>query len=131
MGDETRPPKVLVVEDVPEHVFLLQRVLEPEGYELHAVDCGNAALRAVAADPPDLILLDLMMPNMDGFEVCARLQEEPATRDIPVIILTAYGINANDRERGLLSGATDYLFKPVDYDDLLVRIRKILRQRGE
>ena len=120
--------QVLVVDDLPENTRLLRSFLTPLGYEVHMADNGHDALDFVRVSPPDAILLDLMMPVMDGFEVCTRLKEAPATRHIPVIIITG----VSDREaniRALEAGADDFLTKPFDRVLLQVRIAAVVKSK--
>ncbi len=112
---------ILVVDDLPENSRLLARLLEPLGYQVHAARNGAQALDFVANQAPDLILLDLVMPEMDGFEVCQRLKGNEATRHIPVVVITG----RKDREANLLAieaGADDFLVKPFDQALLKARI---------
>ena len=116
------PPTVLVVDDVPENLTVLGELLVRD-YTVRAANSGAAALKLAALQPrPDLILLDLMMPGMDGFEVMSRLRADPLTRDIPVICVTA--LNATEEEeRGLSMGAVDYITKPLRPPVVLARVR--------
>jgi len=115
-------PTVLVVDDVPENLTVLGELLVRE-YTVRAANSGPVALRLAATHPrPDLILLDLMMPGMDGYEVMRRLRDDPVTRDIPVICVTA--LNATEEEeRGLSMGAVDYITKPLRPPVVLARVR--------
>ena len=122
----TEPPaRILLVDDVPENIRLLEAVLGPEGYELLAAGSGAQALRLVATSDPDLVLLDLRMPDMDGHEVCRRLRADASTRALPVLMITAAG----DREKvsALESGADDFVAKPFDPGELLARVRSLVR----
>jgi putative two-component system response regulator len=115
-------PTVLVVDDVPENLTVLGELLVRE-YTVRAANSGVAALRLAATHPrPDLILLDLMMPGMDGYEVMRRLRDDPLTRDIPVICVTALNA-AEEEERGLSLGAVDYITKPLRPPVVLARVR--------
>jgi putative two-component system response regulator len=117
--------RILVVDDLEENVRLLQHFLEPKGYEVRSAYTGEQALMAVEQFPPDVILLDLVMPGMDGFEVCQRLKADPELRHIPVIILTGLSeVQAN--VRALEAGADDFLIKPIDSVLLDARIRNSL-----
>jgi CheY-like chemotaxis protein len=120
------PAKILVVDDQPVNVQLLKKKLERESMAVTTAESGQEALDLVRRDPPDLILLDIMMPDMDGFEVCQRLQADPATRAIPVIFVTARGTKESKLE-GLATGAVDYITKPVDLDEMLARVQTQLR----
>ena len=127
--NEPKRPKVLVVDDRESNRELLQGRLDDLGYEVTEAKDGIEALDAVAADEPDLILLDVDMPRMDGITVCERLKAHPVLRLIPIVILTA----SSDREtklRGLAAGADDYLSKPFDAKELLIRTKVLLRQRA-
>lgn len=110
--------RILVVEDEPENRLLLEVVLTSEGYDVEQVEDGPAALAAVQARRPDLILLDVMMPGMNGYAVLERLQAAPDTRAIPVILLTALA-QAGNFERAVEMGAAGYVTKPFEPDDLL------------
>ncbi len=120
------PSKILVVDDQPVNVQLLKRKLEREGLDVRTAYSGQEALEQVAADPPDLILLDVMMPDMDGIEVCQALQSEEKTRSIPVIFITARTSKEGKLE-GLSVGAVDYITKPIDLDETLARVQTQLR----
>lgn len=119
-------PLILVVDDQPVNAQLLRRVLEFEGLEVETALSGREALDAVARRVPDLILLDVMMPDMDGIEVCRQLQSQYATRKIPVIFVTAR-TGKDQKIAGLSVGAVDYLTKPIDLDETIARIRTQLR----
>ena len=115
-------PSILVVDDTPDNLSLMSELLL-ERYHVRVANSGERALRiAQSAAPPDLILLDIMMPHMDGYEVCQRLKENAATRAIPVIFLTAK-VSAEDEERGLSLGAVDYVTKPISAPIVLARIQ--------
>ncbi|MSU46791.1 MAG: hybrid sensor histidine kinase/response regulator [Lacunisphaera sp.] len=119
-------PKILVVDDQPINVQLLKRKLEREGMTVVTAYSGREALDLVEADPPDLILLDVMMPEMDGIEVCQRLQTGRETKAIPVIFITAR-TSKEGKIEGLGVGAVDYITKPIDLDETLARVRTQLR----
>jgi two-component system, sensor histidine kinase and response regulator len=119
-------PNILVVDDQPINVQLLKRKLEREGIQVTAAYNGMEALQSVAANKPDLILLDVMMPDMDGIEVCQRLQANEDTRSIPVIFITARTSKEGKLE-GLGVGAVDYITKPIDLDETLARVQTQLR----
>lgn len=118
--------KILVVDDQPINVQLLKRKLEKEGIEILTAYNGQEALDSVARVKPDLILLDVMMPDMDGIEVCQRLQADEASRHIPVIFVTAR-TSKEGKIEGLGVGAVDYITKPIDLDETLARVQTQLR----
>jgi putative two-component system response regulator len=119
-------PTILIVDDTPENLTALGELLQPT-YRVRATVSGQHALQIAASDPkPDLILLDVMMPEMDGYEVIQRLQGNEATRDIPVIFVTAR-VNDEDEQHGLSLGAADYITKPLRPAILLARIRNHLK----
>lgn len=119
-------PNILVVDDQPINVQLLKRKLEREGIRVTTAYNGIEALKSVAAEKPDLILLDVMMPDMDGIEVCQRLQANEETRSIPVIFITARTSKEGKLE-GLGVGAVDYITKPIDLDETVARVQTQLR----
>src|SRR5258708_2218337 len=119
-------PKILVVDDQPINVQLLKRKLEREGMTVAPSYSGREALDLVKADKPDLILLDVIMPEMDGIEVCQRLQADKETKAIPVIFITAR-TSKEGKIEGLSVGAVDYITKPIDLDETLARVQTQLR----
>ncbi len=123
-----RPPRVLIAEDNPQGAELLEAYLGDCGYELRTAADGEEALRQVAAWQPDLVLLDVMMPRLSGFEVCKRLRANPATRDVAVLMVTALD-QVSDVERALEAGTDDFLSKPIEKSVLLLRVRSMLRSR--
>ena len=123
----TADAHVLVVEDEPDIRHLVVHHLEREGYHCRAVGTGTAALRAVRTSTPDLIVLDLMLPEMDGLEVCRRLRGDAATASIPIIMLTAKSDEV-DRVVGLELGADDYVAKPFSPKELVARVRAVMRR---
>ena len=118
------PRRILVVDDDPMVATTIQRVLRPEGYDVDVALDGAAALDQARARRPDLVVLDLMMPGIDGLEVCRQLR---ANGSLPILMLTARSGTA-DRVRGLDTGADDYLVKPFAYTELLARVRALLRR---
>ncbi len=119
--------RVLVVEDEPDIRDLLAFHLEREGFLVTRVSTGAEALRQLRATPPDLVILDLMLPEMDGLEVCRRLRADAGTAGLPVIMLTAKGDEV-DRVVGLEIGADDYIVKPFSPKEMLARVRAVLRR---
>jgi two-component system phosphate regulon response regulator PhoB len=119
--------KILVVEDDPDILQLLTYTLQSTGYKVISSQDGYEALNAVRLHHPDLLVLDLMLPSLDGFEVCKELKRNSETRNIPIIMLTAKGEEI-DRIVGLELGADDYVVKPFSPRELLLRIRAILRR---
>lgn len=121
---------VLVVDDTPANVRLLTGILKVEGYEIETASDGVAALAAIAARVPDVVLLDAMMPGMDGFEVCRRIKSEPTTAFLPVVMVTAL-TETEDRVRALEAGADDFLAKPVDDIEVVARVESLVRVRRQ
>lgn len=124
----TTPPKILIADDNPQNVELLEAYLSDLDCELLIAHDGEEALRAVESQHPDLILLDVMMPRVSGFEVCRKIRANPATRDILILIITALN-ETTDFERGVQAGTDDFLTKPVNKTELMCRIRSLLRVR--
>lgn len=118
--------RILVIDDDPKITAFLRRGLVHEGYEVEEAHGGEEGLAAAAARPPDLLILDIMMPGLDGLEVCRRLR---ADSGVPILMLTARDEVA-DRVRGLEAGADDYLPKPFAFEELLARVRALLRRSG-
>jgi adenylate cyclase len=118
--------RVLIVDDDPDMVAFLARLLSREGLKVDAEYDGQAALAHIAASPPDMILLDVMMPGMTGFEVCERVKSDPSTALIPVILVTSLEDHAS-RVRGIDTGADDFLSKPVNREELIARVKNLRR----
>lgn len=118
--------KILVVDDLPENVFMLQDRLEHEGYEVITAYDGLTGIERTRNELPDLILLDVMMPGITGFEVCKTLANDMKTRNIPIILVTAK-IGAEDTKEGLEAGAFDYIKKPFNRIELLARVNSALK----
>ena len=125
---EVRSSDILIVDDNAQNAELLQAYLEPLDCRVRIAVDGVDALEQVDKQHPDLILLDIMMPRMSGFEVCRRLKNNPETKDIPVVMVTALNELA-DVERGVDSGADDFLSKPINKLELLTRVKSVLRVR--
>ena len=124
----SRPqPMVLLVEDEPAQRAVLSYNLEAEGFSVQTADNGEDAMLLIAESPPDLILLDWMMPHVSGIEVCRRLRARPETRGIPIIMLSARS-EEMDKVRGLETGADDYVIKPYSVAELMARLRAHLRR---
>lgn len=122
-----REPTVLVAEDEGALITLLRYNLEREGYRVVQAGDGEEALLLASEEKPDLVLLDWMLPQLSGIEVCRRLRARPETRNVPIIMLTARGEEA-DRIRGLNTGADDYITKPFSMSELLARLRAVMRR---
>lgn len=118
--------RILVIDDLPENVFMLQDRLEHEGYEVLTAYDGFSGIDKAKANLPDLILLDVMMPDITGLEVCKILVNDPLTKDIPIILVTAKS-GAEDTKEGLEAGAFDYIKKPFNRIELLARVNSALK----
>lgn len=116
--------RVLVVDDDPPSVKMISFLLREEGYEVTSADNGSSALEWIDREPPDLVILDVMMPDLDGFEVCRRIRQ---TQDVPIIFLSAKGETV-DKVAGLELGADDYLAKPFEPAELLARVKAVTRR---
>ena len=120
------PAKILVVDDTPRNVKLLGDLLAVKGYDVATAGSGREALAKVEAEAPDLVLLDVVMPEMSGYEVCRRIRETPATAMVPVVMVTALD-PAVERVKGIEAGADDFLSKPINQAELLARVKSLLR----
>src|SRR5271157_1548359 len=118
--------RILIVDDVPANTRLLEAKLSAEYYQVASARDGFEALETARDWQPDLILLDVMMPGMDGFECCRKLKQDPETLHIPVVMVTALGEPA-ERLNGLEAGADDFLTKPIEYETLMARVRSLVR----
>ena len=126
MTAETEPaPRILVVDDVAANVRLLEAILEPAGFSLSSASSGPAALERVARELPDLVLLDVQMAGMNGYEVCRRIRENEAAALLPVVMVTSHDSEA--RIDGIRAGADDFVTKPFDQQELLLRVRSLVR----
>jgi adenylate cyclase len=121
----TPPPKILVVDDQPRNVRLLEAILVPRGYLVVSAGSGEEALAMLGDAQPDLVLLDIVMPEMDGYEVCRRIRDDPSTAFLPVVMVTAS--DAQERINAIESGADDFVTKPFDRAELLARIKSLAR----
>lgn len=122
MAEPNPIPSVMVVDDTVENLRLLSDMLGAHGFEVRPVTSGSQALRAAERNPPDLVLLDVNMPEMDGYEVCTRLKQLEGARDVPVIFLTALG-ETSDKLRAFEVGGVDYVTKPFQVEEVLARVR--------
>ncbi len=121
----SKPDRILVVDDSPDNVFLIQAILEEEGYKISTAADGRSALAQLEEELPDLVLLDVMMPGMDGYEVTQRIRAMTSLPFIPILLITAY--DQPSVAQGLDTGADDFIRKPVEVDELLARVRALLR----
>ena len=137
--EPARPASLLVVDDTHQNLRLLGNMLGEEGYEVRPVSNGRQALQAAEHDPPDLILLDVNMPDMDGYEVCRRIKAQDRSKDVPVIFLTAWTDRAH-MVKAFEVGGADYVTKPFLFEEVLARVnthialsrtREALAQRDE
>jgi DNA-binding response OmpR family regulator len=124
---DTDKKKILVVDDEPDIVRLVDISLKLCNFEVQSAYSGAEALEKLKEGKPDLLLLDVMMPKMSGYEVCAAIRKDPALKDLPIIMLTAKG-QKGDAEKGLESGADDYIIKPFDPYDLGERVSRFLQK---
>jgi diguanylate cyclase (GGDEF)-like protein len=123
-----KPGHILIVDDAPENFTVLQAMLSREGYTVRHAGSGEKALQAVQAELPELILLDIMMPVMDGYEVCRQLKSDPHTSDIPVLFISALK-DIPDKVKGFQTGCVDYITKPFRHEDVLSRVQTHLSLR--
>ena len=125
---DTKLKAILIVDDAPDNLLMLFSYLEDQGYRILLAEDGETALQIAQFKAPDLILLDVLMPGIDGFETCRRLKSKPSTKDIPVIFLTALSEKVN-KVQGFKSGGVDYITKPSEQEEILVRIQTHLKLR--
>jgi two-component system, OmpR family, alkaline phosphatase synthesis response regulator PhoP len=122
------PARILIADDDPLGAELLEAYLSGGDYELRTASDGEQTLQLVASWKPDILLLDVMMPRISGFEVCKRLHSDPATRDIGILMITALD-QPSDRERAVEVGTDDFISKPINKAELLLRVRALLHSR--
>jgi two-component system alkaline phosphatase synthesis response regulator PhoP len=122
------PSRILIAEDNPQNAELVEAYLGDQEFEIRIASDGEQTLQIVRTWRPDLILLDVMMPKISGFEVCKRLRADPAARDTAVLMITALD-QASDVERAVEAGTDDFLTKPINKNELLLRVRSLLRSR--
>src|SRR5262249_268483 len=128
-GDEFMKPKILVVDDEPDVVQLIEYNLKAAGYDVINAADGEEALKKARAGSPDLIILDLMLPEVEGLDVCKILRRDTSTSAIPIVMLTAKA-SETDRVLGLELGADDYVTKPFSPRELVLRVKRLLRSDG-
>jgi len=122
------PPSILLVDDTPTNLKILVEYFSDSGFDISVATSGETALKQIEANPPDLILLDVMMPGIDGFETCRRIKANPATKDVPVIFMTAL-TETSDKVKGFEAGAVDYVTKPLHQEEVRARVNTHLTLR--
>ncbi len=122
--------RILVIEDDPSSARLVGYALEREGYQVEIAVNGVEGLRKVQEDDPDLVILDVMLPGLDGFELCHRLRAEPRTDHVPILMLSAKAQEI-DRSTGLRAGANEYLVKPADPAEILANVERLLAEKSD
>lgn len=117
--------RILIVDDEPNIVFALDLLMKKEGFEVHTADDGEKAFQAVSEFRPDLVLLDIMMPKMDGYEVCQRIRSDASLKDVRIIMLTAKGREV-EKEKGLALGVDSYITKPFSTREVVLKVKELL-----
>lgn len=117
--------KILIIEDDPSFSRAINHIIEKEGYDVITASNGLSGFRMAQEEKPDLLILDVMLPGLDGFEICSRLRQDPPTANLPIVMLSTKGQEA-DKTTGLKVGANEYLTKPVDRELLLAKITSLL-----
>jgi len=120
--------KILFVDDDPDIVRLVKETLLDEGFEFVSAEDGEGGIKEAQTSHPDLIILDMQLPDIDGFEICRRLKADEGCKHIPIIMLTGKFKETSDKVEGLVDGADDYVLKPFETQELLARIRAVLRE---
>ena len=122
--------KILVIEDNEQNLYLMRFILEKNGYQVVTARDGQAGIEAACRERPDLILLDIQLPVMDGYEVARRLKERPESKDIPIVAVTSFAM-AGDREKTLAAGCQSYIEKPINPDTFMSEIEEYLSAEAE
>ncbi|MBD2741745.1 response regulator [Coleofasciculus sp. FACHB-1120] len=125
VSSQAQAKRILLVDDLEDNVSLLEAILAEEGYEIDSARNGKSALAKIEASPPDLVLMDAMMPGMDGYEVTRRIRENPQLPFIPILMITAS--ESASIPQGLELGANDFIRKPIDFEELMARVKASLR----
>jgi DNA-binding response OmpR family regulator len=128
-GEGAAMHRILIVDDEPNIVLALELLMKKEGYEVHTVADGERAVQAAKELRPDLILLDIMMPKMDGYEVCQSIRSDALLKDVSIIMLTAKGREV-EREKGMALGADHYITKPFSTRQVVMKVREILTAKS-
>ena len=122
----SQPANILIVDDQPDNIKILTQILCDQGYKLRKAIHGEMALTSAFSKPPDLILLDIVMPGIDGYEVCKKIKENPTTSDIPIIFISAFN-EAFNKVKAFEVGGIDYITKPFQAEEVLVRVQLQLK----
>jgi putative two-component system response regulator len=125
----TEPARILLVDDLAENLEVLAGFLEPEGYQIETAGDGQEAVEKALAQPPDLILMDVSMPRLDGFQACRLLKDDERTHLVPIVLVTGL-VAREDRIQGIDAGCDDFLTKPVDFEQLMARTKSLLKTKA-